>query len=396
VTSITTIPSTFAPGATVTVRVKIMGSLANGGLWLSHNGTGAFAVVAGQNTRLTNTDIVHSAPKAAANGVVTFDVNWTAPSTPGGVIFNAATVMGNGSGSGGDQSGSAQYSLAFGCAGQTFYRDFDGDGVGALSSGTFIHCAAPSGYSALSGDCDDNDQNRSPQKNEICNGVDDNCNNQIDEGLATATTWPDMDSDGYGAFLGVAMTGCIGAKRVANNTDCDDTSASIFPMAMEVCNLKDDNCNGQIDENAKARCGVGWCARLSPTCNATDCTPGPPANERCNGLDEDCNGVVDDGLNLCTGAATCINARCVDDSMDASIPFDAGSRTDSGINFPPDAGMNVNDSGVYADSGIRDAGFSPSQPNVSCGCQGTTLNGFALSAILLSLLHFKRRYCAHL
>jgi hypothetical protein len=356
-TTISTVPANFAPGATVSVRVRIAGSLSNGGLWLTNNGVGTFGT--GANMKLSNRDIIQSSPKEASEGAVTFEVPWTAPSTKGGVLFTTSTVMGNGNGgSSGDKASNADFSVAYGCAGITFYRDYDNDGVGSVASGLIQDCAVPKGYSATAGDCDDNDERRNPLKPEICNSIDDNCDGQINEGLANATTWPDMDNDGYGAVNGVSETGCVVSLRASNNTDCDDNAAAVNPNAKENCNLKDDNCNGKIDEGARPTCGVGWCFRASPSCNPADCTPGVKANERCNGLDEDCNGVIDDGQNLCNGSDICLNANCVPFGTDASTPEpldSGGTEIDAGLVF------SSVDGGVRSKSGVVQ-GFS---------CQGS-------------------------
>jgi hypothetical protein len=77
-----------------------------------------------------------------------------------------------------------------------------------------------------------------------------------------------------------------------------------------VCNGKDDNCNGMIDEGlAPTTCGTGACQVTQPSCVGgvpQDCTPKPPGTETCNGIDDDCNGVVDDNL----GQTTCGMGAC--------------------------------------------------------------------------------------
>ena len=329
-TSITLTPATFNPGDPITVRVTIRGTGASGGLFLTANGTGTFATVSGQNTRLLNGNVLHSSPKASASGAVTFDARWTAPAGMGGVDFEVATVLANGNnGSSGDQAGEARAAQAFGCVGVTYFRDIDGDGVGAAASGTTRNCSTPTGYSATDGDCDDFDNRRTPGKAESCNTLDDNCNSLVDEGLTSITTWPDADGDGYGSALGAPMSGCAGGMRAQNDMDCDDANRNVNPGAMEICNQRDDDCDNQVDDGARVRCGEGWCARLGLTCNVADCMPGPPLVERCNALDDDCDGVVDDG-DLCGAGAACVSGKCLEGAA-----LDAGTgRADAGTSSP--------------------------------------------------------------
>jgi Putative metal-binding motif len=82
------------------------------------------------------------------------------------------------------------------------------------------------GWSLDCNDCNDEDPAVNPGAEEICNGIDDNCNGTIDEGF-------DTDADGF--------TTCGG--------DCNDGDATVNPGATEVCGDGiDNNCDGQIDE----------------------------------------------------------------------------------------------------------------------------------------------------
>ena len=129
----------------------------------------------------------------------------------------------------------------------TFYRDADGDGFGNFAL-TTIACSAPLGYVSNHADCNDTNAAIHPGATELCNGMDDNCDGQIDEGGLTSTFYRDADGDGYGN-LALTIQACIApVGYVANHSDCNDTNPNIHPGATELCNGADDNCNGLIDE----------------------------------------------------------------------------------------------------------------------------------------------------
>jgi hypothetical protein len=381
-TTIATAPLVFTPGQTITVTVSI-GSFSGGtgGLYLrASNGT--FAVIAGQITRLVDGEIVHSSPKAAVNALVTFDVLWTAPAAVGAVDFEAFTVAANNNGSNsGDSAGVATRHIVYGCAGTTYYRDIDGDGVGAMGSGTTINCAAPAGYSMLSGDCDDTNPLVKPGGLEACNAKDDNCNGQVDEGLTTIMTWPDVDGDGYGAANGTAVTGCPGGNRAPNNLDCNDIDPALHPGATEICNFRDDDCDGQYDEGVTAKCGVGWCLRSGTSCDPSSCTPATPLPEHCNKIDDDCNGVIDDG-DICPNGQVCRFGECIFDGV--VPPGDGGTASDAGP-AATDAGAGDAGTPPGPDAGATtDAGTTPP----SHGSCSTTPG---LAPLLLGLWTLRRR-----
>ncbi len=88
--------------------------------------------------------------------------------------------------------------------------------------------------------------------------------------------------------------------------DCDDSNPAVHPGAAEVCNGKDDDCDGSIDENLtrQTTCGVGACASTgTETCTAgvwggDTCVAGTPSTEICDDIDNNCNGSIDEGLPL--------------------------------------------------------------------------------------------------
>jgi uncharacterized delta-60 repeat protein len=86
-----------------------------------------------------------------------------------------------------------------------YFQDTDGDGYG--NSGSTINAySTPNGYSARWGDCNDANASVNPGAAEVLNGLDDNCNGQIDEGLSTSTyvTIPaKIEAENYTAMNGV-------------------------------------------------------------------------------------------------------------------------------------------------------------------------------------------------
>ena len=76
-----------------------------------------------------------------------------------------------------------------------FYADGDADGYGGETS--VDACEPPPGHVELTGDCDDADSTTYPDAAERCDGVDNDCDGDIDE--AVQDTWyADADADGYG------------------------------------------------------------------------------------------------------------------------------------------------------------------------------------------------------
>ena len=153
---------------------------------------------------------------------------------------------------------------------------------------------------------------------EVCNGKDDNCNGQIDEGVSNMCPYDKTNPNTTDNLLGTAAKHC--AVEVANCLDdnCNGQIDEGFPLNAcgqgagcpippEVCDGIDNNCNGDVDEgfDVGGACDnglTGTCRRLG----IKECSPdkmgvtwnlgdAPVSPEICNGIDDDCNGMIDDG-----------------------------------------------------------------------------------------------------
>ncbi|MEN0064308.1 MAG: putative metal-binding motif-containing protein [Myxococcota bacterium] len=150
----------------------------------------------------------------------------------------------------------------------------------------------------------------------------------------------DEDRDGFGREI-IGYRCRLEQGQSTNNVDCNDTDASVFPGAVEICDNLDNDCDGGLDEgfnpidyylDADAD-GFGDPNSLLRTCddpgaayvfNDSDCndefdTVNPDAIDCPNYMDDDCNGIVDDqvesscGDNLdndCDGLSDCDDSDC--------------------------------------------------------------------------------------
>ncbi|MCB9765723.1 MAG: putative metal-binding motif-containing protein [Alphaproteobacteria bacterium] len=96
-------------------------------------------------------------------------------------------------------------------------------------------------------DCDDLNPAIFPGAEETCDGVDEDCDSAVDEGLM-ATWYLDIDRDGHGGADYTLETCAPPEGWVSSSDDCDDTDFTVHPDAFEVCDDDVDNdCDGEDD-----------------------------------------------------------------------------------------------------------------------------------------------------
>ena len=161
-----------------------------------------------------------------------------------------------------------------------------------------------------------------------CDGVDDDCDTQIDEDyLPTAT------SCGVGGCSANGLLLCSAGAPV-------DSCTPLPPAADDAsCNAIDDDCNGTADEDYVATatsCGVGACGASGVlACTggsvADSCTPGAPApnDASCNAIDDDCSGAADE--DYLPTATSCNVGGCL---REGALQCNAGLEQDSCSSSP--------------------------------------------------------------
>jgi len=198
----------------------------------------------------------------------------------------------------------------------TYYLDADNDGFGDPDVSE-ESCDSRERFVSNPNDCDDTRADVYPGAPELCDELDNDCNDEIDDELGNVW-YEDADLDGYGN-VDVMTTGCNpGVGYTDNALDCDDTSYLVSPSQVEVCDELDNNCDGVVDEGVTTTyyldadgdgygnsissieaCGFPSGYTLDNTdCNDDEATVRPNGVEICDELDNNCDGVVDEGVLL--------------------------------------------------------------------------------------------------
>ncbi|MCB9656077.1 MAG: putative metal-binding motif-containing protein [Sandaracinaceae bacterium] len=171
-------------------------------------------------------------------------------------------------------------------------RDNDSDGADSIACG--------------GDDCDDGDARRFPGAAEVCDaeGVDEDCD--------PTTLGPDMDNDGD------ILEGCCNLQSSGTllcGTDCDDQNPNVAPGAPEICDGLDNNCSGSLSFPGEDDDDDGYADCMDLPVALRDCddqvpTVYPGAPELCDGRDNDCNGVLPPGDDRDGDGFAAMGAEC--------------------------------------------------------------------------------------
>ena len=203
---------------------------------------------------------------------------------------------------------------------KSWYVDVDRDGFGDTASFT-TSCNVPSVAAFIGGDCDDRQAAAHPGAAERCDGLDNDCDGQVDANAVDLKSWySDADADGFGDAATLASGCTVPSGTTAGAGDCDDNDVSAHPGATERCDSVDHNCDGSLtldaadtilryadldgDTHGDAANPLRECpdaitgVLTTDDCDDTDATvfsgshtPEVPLD----GIDQDC-----DGLDVCT------------------------------------------------------------------------------------------------
>ena len=272
-----------------------------------------------------------------------------------------------------DCSGAADEPGAGGCT--PWSLDSDGDGWGVASDQKCLCGPAGKYTTKATGDCNDSANTAYPGAAEVCNAIDDDCDESVDEGTGGAPCgaegctgvmacqgaaglvctapnaspeicdggidndcdgltdetdaigckpfYADADGDGFGAGAGACQCAAGGGFTSTNAADCNDANPLAKPGGIEVCNGVDDNCDSLIDPEGALGC-----------------------SERYLDADEDGWGMPDQKKCLCAPGGLYTATKGGDCNDSANVAFPGAAEVCDGIDNDCDKGVDELTGGI--------------------------------------------------
>ena len=150
---------------------------------------------------------------------------------------------------------------------ERYYQDLDGDGFGGQFLGEA--CSKSGAVAVKGGDCNDYHTGVFPGAAEQCDGLDNDCDQQVDEGVTTKTYYKDLDDDGWAPANAPQKDACVQPPgyvppmdQDSDKTidwDCNDFEKTVYPGAPTVCgDGLDNDCSGITDHLCFTPCPGKW------------------------------------------------------------------------------------------------------------------------------------------
>jgi MYXO-CTERM domain-containing protein len=271
-----------------------------------------------------------------------------------------------------------------------WYPDRDGDGHGRAVADPERGCTGAPGTVALGDDCDDGSAAIAPGMPEHCDGVDEDCDGEVDDDPVSALTFhKDGDGDGWGDADGRTRQACRVPSGFAIMVgDCDDADPDVHPLAAEPCDPpRDMNCDGALGRDDHDSDGFPACE----DCDDFDSSRKPGAEDPWyDGRIQDCTRTSDydqdgDGFDAATAGG--------DDCDDTSVSIHPGQTDVAGDAIDADCdGVDGSAPGTGDDEDTDPGDDGKDDARVACdGCSGAGGPSGAAPLLLLGLLARRRR-----
>jgi hypothetical protein len=230
-------------------------------------------------------------------------------------------------------------------------------------------------------DCNDSNPDINPGADEVCDGVDNDCDEETDEGVMN-TYYFDDDNDKYGDPENSIEACWPPEGYISDNRDCNDRNRNINPSVSEVCDGLDNNCDGRTDEVCFTRGAGGGggplCLPAWECSNWTDCTNGsqtriceddnncntdhdkPAETQDCDVSEEETQPSEPGDFVCVEGSRMCVNdtiSECIQNSWIRLGECETGCESGSCLSFSPEEPDTIDTGGLVGFISANPAAF---------------------------------------